>query len=53
MKENLIRLHNTLGLIETRGESTKVMAQCLQFVEQMVMEIDAQEPVKQDVQVEA
>lgn len=36
MRENLVKLHNTLSLVETRGESTKIMAQCLQFIEQMV-----------------
>lgn len=40
MKENLIKLHNTLALVETKGESTKIMAQCLQFLEQMVAECD-------------
>jgi len=40
MKENLIKLHNTLALVETKGESTKIMAQCLQFVEQLVQECD-------------
>lgn len=36
MKENLVKLYNTLSLIETKGENTKIMAQCLQFIEQMV-----------------
>lgn len=40
MKENLIKLYNTLLLVETKGESTKIMAQCLQFVEQLVQECD-------------
>lgn len=33
-KDDLIKLHNTLAMIETKGESTKIMAQCLQFIEQ-------------------
>lgn len=36
--ENLIKLYNTLALIETKGENTKIMAQCLAFVEQMANE---------------
>lgn len=38
MVDNLTKLYNTLLLIETRGESTKIMAQCLSFIEQMIME---------------
>lgn len=41
MKEKLIKLHNTLALIETKGESTKIMAQCLAYLEQMVQEAEA------------
>ena len=40
MKENLIKLYNTLGMIETKGENTKIMAQCLQFIEKLVQDID-------------
>lgn len=36
MVDNLTKLYNTLLLIETRGESTKIMAQCLAFMEQMI-----------------
>ena len=36
MVDDLTKLYNTLLLIETRGESTKIMAQCLQFMEQMI-----------------
>lgn len=38
MVDNLTKLYNTLLLIETRGESTKIMAQCLAFIEQMIIE---------------
>ena len=38
MIEKLVKLHNTLSLIETKGENTKTMAICLQFVEQMIAE---------------
>lgn len=40
MKEDIIKLYNTLLLVETRGESTKIMGQCLQFIEQLVQKID-------------
>lgn len=38
MEEKLLRLHNTLATIETKGESTKIMADCLRYIEQMVAE---------------
>ena len=38
MLENLAKLYNTLLLIETKGENTKVMAQCIQFLENMIAE---------------
>lgn len=37
-KEELVKLYNTLSMIETKGDSTKVMAQCLIFVEQKAQE---------------
>ncbi len=33
MENELTKLYNTLMLIETKGESTKLMAQCLNFVD--------------------
>lgn len=38
LSENLIKLYNTLALIETKGENTKTMAQCLMFTEQLANE---------------
>lgn len=38
MTEKLMRLYNTLVTVETKGESTKTMADCLRYVEQMVAE---------------
>lgn len=38
MSTDLIKLYNTLALIETKGEGTKLMAQCLAFVEQLANE---------------
>lgn len=31
----LLKLYNTLATIETKGDSTKTMADCLRFVEQL------------------
>lgn len=41
-KEELIKLYNTLITIETKGEHTKTMADCLRFIEQA-----ANRPVEQ------
>lgn len=38
MVEKLSKLYNTLLLIETKGESTKHMGACIQFVEQLIAE---------------
>ena len=42
MVDNLKKLYNTLLLVETRGESTKIMGQCLQFMEQMINDISSE-----------
>lgn len=38
MIEKLTKLYNTLAAIETKGESTKLMSNCLRYVEQLVNE---------------
>lgn len=38
MIEKLVKLYNTLSIIETKGENTKTMADCLRFIERMVAE---------------
>lgn len=43
MKTNLLLLHNTLSRIETKGEATKLMAQCLFRIEQMIKDCDKQQ----------
>ena len=43
MKDKLVQLRNTMGLIETKGENTKIMAQCLAFTEQLIQECDKPE----------
>lgn len=47
MEEKLTKLYNTLMLVETKGESTKVMAQCLNYLLQLRNECAsmASEPV--------
>lgn len=38
MAEKLLRLYNTLATIETKGENTKIMADCLRYTEQLITE---------------
>lgn len=38
MEEKLTRLYNTLLMVETKGGNTKIMAECLRFLEQMIQE---------------
>lgn len=40
MKDKLIKLYNTLMLIETKGENTKLMAQCLNYTLQLTNEVE-------------
>ena len=46
-KEDLTKLYNTLCMIETKGENTKIMGQCLQFIEQKMDEPENQ-PVPEE-----
>lgn len=39
METKLRRLYNTLLLIETKGDSTKIMGECLRFTEQLIKEV--------------
>lgn len=39
MKNKLIQLKNTLGMIETKGESTLIMADCMRFISQLIEEV--------------
>lgn len=50
MAEKLRKLYNTMCLIETKGENTKTMSVCLQFVEQLIREQAQleQAPVKKE-----
>lgn len=42
-------LYNTLSLIETRGESTKNMANCLSFIERKINEAEQEKVVNEPV----
>jgi hypothetical protein len=54
MEAKLTKLYNTLAQIETKGENTKIMGVCLQFIEQLIAEEKANkaeaavEPAKAD-----
>lgn len=42
-KDEMINLRNALAMIEVKGENTKIMAQCLQFVEEHIAAVDRAE----------
>ena len=49
MIENLQKLYNTMLLIETKGDSTKIMADCLRFVEKMIVNVEQPESVNAEI----
>ena len=36
MKEKLAKLYNTMNMIETKGKNTKIMAECLEYLERLI-----------------
>lgn len=44
MEEKLRKLYNTLATIETRGAATITMADCLRFLEQIIVEEQNKQP---------
>lgn len=42
MGNELTKLYNTLMMIETKGESTKLMSQCLNFTLQLIAKANAE-----------
>lgn len=48
MVEKLARLYNTLMLIETKGENTKYMAQCLTYVNTLMNECAAKKEAEKE-----
>ena len=49
MEIKLAKLYNTLCLISTKGDETKLMADCLKFVEQTILELKAEANKPKDV----
>lgn len=54
MKKKLMNLRNTLNLVETKGNNTLIMADCLRFLEQCIaeceqVEVEAKSESKQEV----
>jgi hypothetical protein len=47
MKDKFITIYNILTMIETKGEQTKMMSDCLRFIEQCIYECE-QELLQQD-----
>ena len=43
MKETFIKLHNTLSLIEVKGQNAKIMGECLTYIEKVIEEIEKEE----------
>ena len=43
MDTELRKLYNTLMLIETKGEGTKLMVECLNFIEQLIARVSLPE----------
>ena len=43
MSNELKKLYNTLLGVETKGESTKLMGMCLQFLENLIVKIQSDE----------
>lgn len=40
MRDKLVQLQSTLSLIETKGENTLIMADCLRFLNQCIAECE-------------
>lgn len=56
MKNKFMAIYNVLSMIETKGEQTLMMADCLRFTEQCIKECEEQEMFEklqqnQDVEV--
>lgn len=53
MGEKLVKLYNTLSTIETKGNNTKTMADCLRYLERMIEEVNKPvEPSNENVETE-
>ena len=52
MSNELKKLYNTLLGVETKGESTKIMGMCLQFLENLIVKIQSDENQEKKVKEE-
>ena len=52
MGNNLKKLYNTMLLIETKGENTKIMAECIKFLEQLIIEESKKSSVPAEATIE-
>lgn len=52
MENNLKKLYNTMLLIETKGENTKIMAECIKFLEQLIIEEDKRSSAPAETTIE-
>lgn len=43
MSEELTKLYNTMMLVETKGESTKIMGNCLQYLDNLIANARSEE----------
>ena len=53
MEKKLQILYNTLYAIETKGESTKIMAECLKYIEQLINDEKNNQMKKAEAEKEA
>ena len=51
MKEKLINLYNAMLLIETKGDSTILMSDCLKLLRQCILETDKSDNKSDNVKV--
>lgn len=52
MNNELTKLYNTLLGVETKGESTKIMGMCLQFLEKLIVKIQSDENQEKNIKEE-
>lgn len=50
MQNKLKNLHQTLCLIETKGNSTIIMADCLKFLNQCIQECEQEQPKTEEAE---
>lgn len=49
MKDDLTKLFNTMCQIETKGQSTIIMGDCLRYLEQLINKSESAETEKESV----